>query len=95
MPTGEGQDPVQFNRDLDSLLSTTLLTRDLIADFDEAFRYDAATSHSWLVAKLRILRDRLELGDEFRIEGSQLVLRRDSFVAWVRARFPGVEDDLS
>lgn len=85
-----------FNRELDYFLSTTsLLPRDTIAGFDEAFRYDAATSHSWLVAKLRVLRDRLAFGDELRIEGSPLVLRQDSFMAWVSARFPGVDDDLS
>jgi hypothetical protein len=87
------EDAKKYNENLDKLLKETkILTMELFEKFYDAYSYDAPTTHSWLINKLKIIKERLEKGDTLIVENSKLVLNKDNFLEWVESEFPGCID---
>jgi len=85
----------KYNEDFDKQLNDTrLFTKELIEKFYDAYSYDTATTHNWLVKKLKIIQGRLAKGDKLPLETNEKVLDKNNFLDWVEAEFPNSRKDL-
>ena len=91
----QGLESKQYNADLDKLISETkIISRNLLEQFRDAYTYDSATTYSWLVKKLTIIKNRLEREDKICLEDSELVLDKNNFLKWIELNFPFLKNDL-
>ncbi|MGH8779475.1 hypothetical protein [Paraburkholderia sp.] len=85
-----------FNEKLDRLLEREgRVDRDTWASFIDAYGYDAATTISWLQAKLNILKRRLEDGGSIYLWDAANSRQIDcvtvqQFNDWVSVHFPSI-----
>lgn len=85
----------KYNEDIDKQLKDTkVFTKDLFEKFYDAYSYDTATTHNWLIKKLKILKERLSKGDVLPIENNKKVLDKENFLDWVESEFPNTKKDL-
>ena len=89
-------DAVQFNKQLDAeLLSTGVVSKELWGQLKEAHGYGAATSVSWVEAKLAVLAKRLETGSQVSlyvpaVSDPQICNSVSELRAWASNQLPGV-----
>lgn len=82
----------KYNEDFDKQLKETkVFTKELFEKFYDAYSYDTATTYSWVVKKLKILRDRLGQGNSLPIENRNRVLEHNNFLDWVEEEFPNTK----
>ena len=90
-------DALQFNQELDRRLDATgLVDKACFIQLADAYGYGAATSVSWVRAKLRILAQRLARGEPLELYQPQSMhtqscLTSAALQAWATTHFPGVE----
>lgn len=78
----------------DRLRSSGLVDSQLLASFDEAYNYDAASTMNWLIAKLKILKDAVGRGGAVQVESSRRISDVVGFNAWLRQRYPDIADEV-
>lgn len=87
--------PLDFNKEFDyKLKSTNVLSYEIIKKFDKAYSYDAASSINWLTQKLKIIKARIEEGQQIFLENQEINLDSLSFKTWVCNKYPGIISDL-
>jgi hypothetical protein len=78
----------------EGLRSTGLVDRQLLASFDEAYNYDAASTMNWLIARLKILKEAVGHGRIVQVESSKRISDIKGFNVWVRERYPDIADEV-
>lgn len=78
----------------DRLRSSGFVDSKLLASFNEAYNYDAASTINWLIAKLKILKDVVMHGGTVQVESSKRISDVAGLNAWLREHFPDVADDV-
>jgi hypothetical protein len=87
----------EFNQKLDDLLNNIkIIDVSIINQFDEAYNYDAASSINWLISKLRIIKSRLENGDNLTVElkNKSINVNKETFYSFVNERYPDISKDI-
>jgi hypothetical protein len=90
-------DARQFNQQMDQRLDATgLVDEACFFQLADAYSYDAATSVSWVHAKLRVLAQRLARGEPLELYKPQSARTQrcatiEALQAWVSAHFPGMQ----
>ncbi|MBK8869825.1 MAG: hypothetical protein IPN19_01955 [Elusimicrobia bacterium] len=78
----------------DRLRSSGIVDSQLLASFDEAYNYEAASTINWLIAKLQILKDVLVHAGTLKIESFKQISDVEEFKAWLRERYPDIADKV-
>lgn len=97
----EGESAIDWNARLDNYLAATgTVDLELYNGFVHAHGYDAASSVGWLIAKLKILKSRLENGHSLDIcEGDAMFPSRFDniieFENWVESKFPNAVNGMN
>lgn len=78
----------------DRLRSSGLVDSQLLASFDEAYNYGAASTMNWLIAKLKILKDTVGHGGTVHIESSRRISDVAVLSVWIRERYPDIADEV-
>jgi len=85
----------EYNIKLDEYLRTTPeITEELFVALDEAYGYDAATTISWAISKLRILRTRLINKEEIKLTDKEPLKTEEDLKQLVKTRYPSISDDI-
>ncbi|MEO3946727.1 hypothetical protein [Gorillibacterium sp. CAU 1737] len=86
---------VEYNTQLDYYLRTSkVIPKKLLLSFDEAYNNDAATSIGWLIAKLKIIEERLIRNELLSFDDGG-GLDREVFRKLVSNRYPTIKDNFS
>ena len=81
----------KWNRKFDIILKTVpVIHEDILWKLNEAYSLRTADSARWLTDKLHILRDRVDRGDNFYLEGFGL-LNKNSFGVFISRHYPDAE----
>jgi uncharacterized UBP type Zn finger protein len=78
----------------DRLKSSGLVDSQLLAAFDEAYNYDAASTMNWLLAKLKILKEIVGHGKTVQVESSKRISNVEELNVWVCERYPDIADKV-
>jgi hypothetical protein len=87
----------EFNQKLDYLLNNVkIIDISIVNQFDEAYNYDAASSINWLISKLRIIKSRLETGDNLTIElkNKSIDVNKETFYSFINKKYPDISKDI-
>ncbi len=76
------------------LRSSGIIDSQVLASFDEAYNYDAASTMNWLIAKLKILKDVIGQGGIIQLESSRKILNKTELDAWIYERYPDIADRI-
>lgn len=89
-------DARKWNAEIDvALRSRGLVDQSFYLRLSEAYRYDAASTVSWVEAKMRVLLDRVRQGKDLSlfaplVEDQKSVQSELEFRSWVAENFPGL-----
>ncbi|MBP9127937.1 MAG: hypothetical protein KBG07_04135 [Elusimicrobia bacterium] len=78
----------------EKLRSFGLVDSELLASFDEAYNYAAASTMNWLIAKLKILKEVVGHGKTIGIESSRRISDVKELNAWVCERYPDIAERI-
>jgi hypothetical protein len=97
MPDQETQEEVrQFNAKLDAALSAEgVVDQALFLRFLDGYNYDAASTVTWVIVRMRVLLQRVAQGKTLslfspEINGYVAIATEYTFRAWVTKNFPGI-----
>ena len=88
-------DATQLNKVIDSQIGEGEVTPDIYRRFLQAYNYESASTMSWLVGKLRIIK--VTLAERpVKIESNTTIVltNEDDFEKWLQTYFPDVQDEI-
>lgn len=97
MATRESKEEVrEKNAKLDAeLCSEGMVDQALFLRLLDGYSYDAASTVSWVIARLKVLRQKIERGEPLSLfsptsQAQVVVLDETAFLTWVEKNFPGM-----
>lgn len=90
-------DEIEYNKQFNKNLAEGIITKEMLNDFDSAYGYAAATSVSWLISKLKILKDVLKDNNAIKIidNTNVTVLKIEmEFDNWIKDRYKNIDTKI-
>ena len=85
----------EYNIKLDDYLRTTpVITEEILMALDEAYGYNAATTASWVISKLRILHTRLLNKEKIEVTDNAPLKSTEDLKKLVVARYPSIVNEI-